>query len=106
ASLLCCIALVLTVMQPCLHVGFLLDDYKHLDHACHIFHGEGTPAQHLLRALQGLNFCWHSAVTGQTDGLTSFRPAITLSIWADYFLWGMRAFGFHLANLLFFSGCA
>lgn len=75
-------------------VGFLLDDFYHVDYVSRAFHGQ-----------------WHdffkefySNWTG-TDILTCYRPAISVSYFIDYFLWGANAIGYHISNILMFIGC-
>jgi hypothetical protein len=77
-------------------VGFLLDDYVHLGKCYDAMHGD---ASGILKTFTGN---W----SGQTDGLTSFRPGISMSFLFDYMLYGFQAAGYHVTNLLMFSGCA
>lgn len=78
-----------------LNSGFLLDDFKHLGYAYNANHGDPS----------GLMHAFTGNWTGQTDGLTSFRPGISLSFWLDNLLFGLNAVGYHVTNLVVFSGC-
>lgn len=77
-----------------LEVGFLLDDFLHLDY--------------VARALQGN---WHDFAQNfygnwaGSDIMRSYRPLASLSIFIDYALWGVHAWGFHLSNLVLLFGC-
>lgn len=79
-----------------LHIGFLLDDFVHLDYASKACAGDTSG---LMRAFTGN---W----TGQADGLTSFRPGISLSMVADHFWYHLNPIGYHATNLLTFSICS
>jgi len=76
--------------------GFLLDDFSHLDYAYRASQGDWSE---LVRVFTGN---W----TGSVDDLTSFRPFISLSICMDYLVWGINSAGYHITNLLMFSGCS
>lgn len=83
------------VFGPYLASGFLLDDYFHLEH---LLRHDG------LRALQfsidtddQRLYLWPVP-----DGVrfVYFRPLVKLSLWFDWQLWGLHAWGFHLTNIL------
>ncbi len=76
--------------------GFLLDDFSHLDYAYRASQGDWSD---LVRVFIGN---W----TGSVDDLTSFRPFISLSFCLDYLVWGINSAGYHITNLLMFSGCS
>ncbi len=95
AGFLLACGIVFGAYYSVLNSGFLLDDFKHLGYAYNANHGDPSG---LLRAFTGN---W----TGQTDGLTSFRPGISLSFWLDNLLFGLNAVGYHVTNLLVFTGC-
>jgi hypothetical protein len=78
-----------------LKMGFLLDDYLHLDYAARAVAGQFGPLVN--------NFVsnW-----GGSDIMKSYRPVISLSIFIDYLLFHTHAFGFHLTNLLAFCTCS
>lgn len=82
--------------KPALGVGFLLDDFSHLDYAFRAMHGDWSD---LLRVFTGN---W----TGATDNLTSYRPLVSVSFCVDYLLWQLNAAGYHLSNLVMFAGCS
>jgi len=94
AFLIAC-GIVFGAYHSVLNSGFLLDDFKHLGYAYSANHGDPSG---LLRTFAGN---W----TGQTDGLTSFRPGISLSFWFDNLLFGLNPVGYHVTNLVMFSGC-
>lgn len=79
-----------------LSIGFLLDDFSHLDYAYRAMHGDWSD---LLRVFTGN---W----TGAADNLTSYRPFVSLSFFIDYLVWQVNAFGYHLSNVLMFAGCS
>ncbi len=79
-----------------LNVGFLLDDFVHLDYPYQAFHGDPSG---IIRTLTGN---W----SGQADGLMSFRPGISASFMVDFLLHGLSPVGYHLTNLFAFSACA
>ncbi|MBX9725177.1 MAG: hypothetical protein K2X81_27485, partial [Candidatus Obscuribacterales bacterium] len=84
------------VYRSSLNVGFLLDDYAHLDYAYRAAHGDWSE---IWRVFTGN---W----TGATDNLVSYRPFVSLSFCLDYCLWHCNAFGYHLSNLLMFAACS
>jgi hypothetical protein len=86
----CCVAYGST-----LKMGFLLDDYLHLDYAARALRGEVGPLVH--------NFVsnW-----GGSDIMKSYRPIISLSIFTDYLLYHTHSFGYHLTNLIAFCACS
>ncbi len=94
-GLVLAIGVVFGAYYKSLNVGFLLDDYQHLSYIFSAFHGDFSG---LLKT-----FCGNW--TGQTDGLTSFRPGISLLFCLDYLVSGLDPRGYHAFNLLFFSGC-
>lgn len=95
AAFLIACGIVFGAYYSVLNSGFLLDDFKHLGYAYNANHGDPSG---LMRAFTGN---W----TGQTDGLTSFRPGISLSFWIDNLLFGLNAVGYHITNLVVFSAC-
>ncbi len=95
AAFLIACGIVYGAYHSVLNSGFLLDDFKHLGYAYNANHGDPSG---LIHAFTGN---W----TGQTDGLTSFRPGISLSFWLDNLLFGLNAVGYHVTNLVVFSAC-
>ena len=77
-------------------MGFLLDDFVHLGYISDASHGDLTG---FLKTFTGN---W----SGQTDGLTSFRPGISASFLVDHMVYGLNPVGYHFTNLLVFSFCA
>src|SRR5271154_5986966 len=82
--------------RQALGIGFLLDDFSHLDYAYRAAHGDWSD---LFRVFTGN---W----TGAADNLTSYRPFISLSFCLDFLIWHYNAWGYHLSNLLMFAGCS
>jgi hypothetical protein len=80
---------------PSLHIGLLLDDFNNVDYAFRAMHGD--PADFLA------NFYSNWA---QLDVMKSYRPFISLSFFTDYLLWGLNYVGFHVTNVVMFTGCA
>jgi hypothetical protein len=79
-----------------LNIGFLLDDFSHLDYAYRAWHGDWAPLLHTFT----------SNWTGTADNLTSYRPLISVSFVIDYFFWQFHAYGYHLTNLFMFAACS
>lgn len=95
-SLLFCLALTFALYSSTLQVGFLLDDFVHLDYSTNANNGDFSG---LVRTFSGN---W----SGQADGLTSFRPGISLSYVVDHFLYRLNPVGYHATNLLVFALCS
>jgi hypothetical protein len=78
-----------------LGMGFLLDDYLHVDYAARALHGDLAPL------LSNLVSNW-----GGSDIMKSYRPVVSLSIFLDYVVFHTNAFGFHLTNIILFATSA
>ena len=76
-----------------LQVGFLLDDYLHVDYVSRALHGDW---QDFLA-----NFTSNFA---GSELMKSYRPLVSASLFVDYLLWGSNAWGFHLTNLFLLWG--
>lgn len=83
------------VYAPTLHIGFLLDDFLHLDYVARATHGDWHDFVH--------NFYGNWA---GSDIMKSYRPISSTSFFIDYLFWGANAFGFHLTNIILLSFCA
>ena len=81
--------------SKCLSIGFLLDDFLHLDYVARAAHGDWTDFIN--------NFVGNWA---GSDIMRSYRPLVSLSFLTDYLVWGKNAAGFHLANILLLFGCS
>jgi len=90
AALLIC----LYCCSASLRVGFLLDDYLHLDYIHRALSGNWTDF------LSNFTSNWAGS-----DLMKSYRPLVSLSLFIDSVIWGPRAWGFHLTNLLLQWGC-
>jgi hypothetical protein len=80
---------------PSTRIGFLLDDFLHVDYAARAMHGDA----HDL--LANLNSNW-----GGSDLMKSYRPLVSLSIFVDYLLAGVHAAGYHATNILLLFACS
>lgn len=80
---------------PTLKTGFLLDDFLHVDYCARAHAGDW---QSFLGNFTGN---W-----GGSDLMVSYRPLISLSIFADYLLYRTQPWGYHLSNILIFAGCS
>ena len=80
----CGLILVVTavVYWPAFHAGFVWDDDSMLtDNAA-------------IKSPRGLYYIWC------TTALPDYFPLTSTSLWAEWRLWGMRAWGYHLTNVL------
>ncbi|HEY9784395.1 MAG TPA: hypothetical protein V6D17_03265, partial [Candidatus Obscuribacterales bacterium] len=91
ASVLVCLA----AFWQTTGIGFLLDDFLHLDQVVRAFQGDRRDF------LSNLYANW-----GGSDLMVSYRPLVSLSVLADYLFWRTNAFGYHLTNLIVYSICA
>ncbi|MBA3995146.1 MAG: hypothetical protein C0469_16630 [Cyanobacteria bacterium DS2.3.42] len=78
-----------------LTIGFLLDDFVHLDYPFAALHGD--PSGYLKT--------WTGNWSGQADGLTSFRPGISTSYVLDFIAHGLNPVGYHVTNLIVYAIC-
>lgn len=76
-----------------LRAGFLWDDHRMIEQNPRI----AVSAANLALAFKGDPF---------DQGLNYYRPLQTVSNMADFALWGLRPFGFHLTNFLFHAAAA
>lgn len=83
------------VYAPTLNVGFLLDDFLHLDYVARAAHGDWGDFVH--------NFYGNWA---GSDIMKCYRPLSSTSFFIDYVIWGANAFGFHLTNIFLLAFCA
>jgi len=87
--------LPLTVLLVYLAGGFILDDYFHIERA-------SRPLR-----LEALRFAIHTEDHGivlwphaAPVHLDFLRPISSLTFWVEYRFWGLRAWGYHLDNIL------
>lgn len=80
---------------PSTRIGFLLDDFLHVDYVARATHGD---AHDLLANLYSN---W-----GGSDLMKSYRPLVSLSIFVDYLLAGVHAAGYHATNILLLFACS
>lgn len=83
------------VYAPTLNVGFLLDDFLHLDYVARAAHGDWGDFVH--------NFYGNWA---GSDIMKCYRPLSSTSFFIDYVIWGANAFGFHLTNVFLLAFCS
>jgi Flp pilus assembly protein TadD len=76
-----------------LRAGFLWDDHRMIEQNPRI----SMTAANLASAFKGDPFA---------QGLNYYRPLQTVSNMADFALWGLRPFGYHLTNFLFHAAAA
>jgi len=72
---------------------FLADDLIHIPWLFNVFHG------HPELLLKNFVSNWM-----QTDGTQFYRPLISLTMAADYGIWGVNPIGYHLTNLAYQIG--
>jgi len=77
-----------------LKIGFLLDDFLHVDYVARAAGG------HWRDFLENFTGNW-----ADSDIMRSYRPFVSSSLFIDYLLWGPHAAGFHLTNILIFLAC-
>lgn len=87
-------AIVLLVLcffsqAPCLKLGFMLDDFLHIDYVSRAFHG--SPGDFLSNFYSN----W-----GASPLMKSYRPLVSFSFFVDYLFFQANAWGYHLVNLL------
>lgn len=85
--------IVFGAFHSIIDAGFLLDDYKHLGPAYGAWTGDYSG---ILKTFTGN---W----SGQTDGLTSYRPGTSMSFVIDYMFTGLNAAGYHISNLISYT---
>ena len=88
------VILGLWLFRSTLIIGFLLDDFYHLDYLIRAFNGHPDALTHLL---------WSNWSPDTT--LTSYRPLVSFSLAADYAIWHINAWGYHLTNVFLFGAC-
>jgi len=81
---------------PALNVGFLLDDYLHLDYI------------YRAATLHDWHDFLHNFVGNWANSplMQSYRPLVSVSLFLDYLFWGANAWGFHLCNLILMFLCS
>ncbi len=88
--------LVFVIYGPTLNIGFLHDDFLHLDYVSRAILKGDT---HDL--LANLYSNW-----GGSDLMRSYRPLVSISLLLDFILYRANAFGFHLTNLILTCACS
>lgn len=85
----------LAVYGKTLGVGWLGDDFLHIDYVYRAFNGDWQPF------LNNFSGNWAGS-----EVMKSYRPLTSLSIFLDYLIWRNNAIGFHATNVLLLCGCA
>lgn len=86
---------VFTIFWPTLKIGFLHDDWLHLDYVARaVVNGDAGDL------LANLYSNW-----GGSDLMRSYRPLVSLSLLLDFIVYRTNAVGFHVTNLLLTCGC-
>ncbi|MGH9551896.1 MAG: hypothetical protein ACRD3W_21100, partial [Terriglobales bacterium] len=88
------VGLVLVCFGRTTTSDFLADDWGEIGYISTIFNGRW-------------DLFW-SNFTGnfmQIQGMAVYRPMLLVSLAADYLLYGSKAWGYYVSNLLYFSGC-
>lgn len=87
--------LIFTIFWPSLTIGFLHDDWLHLDYVARaVSKGDWSDF------LANFHGNW-----GGSDLMLSYRPLISLSLLIDFLVYKTNALGFHITNLLLTSCC-
>ncbi len=87
--------LVFATYWPTLNIGFLHDDWLHVDY--------------IARAV--LKGDWHDCLAnlysnwGGSDLMKSYRPLVSISLLTDFLVFKTNAVGFHITNILLTCGC-
>lgn len=89
------IATALAVFGRTLSIGFLGDDFLHIEYLAKAFRGDWDPFLN--------NFVGNWA---NSDVMKSYRPLTSVSLFLDYLIWKTNAAGFHLTNVMLLAGCA
>ncbi len=95
------LAAVAAIHIPSLFNPFFIDDYVYLD-TVHDLDAAGVADLFTSSTLdeKASGVWWAPA-----GALPFYRPIGELTFAADYLLWGMRAFGYHLTNLILHVAC-
>lgn len=88
--------LVFVIYAPTLKIGFLHDDFLHLDYVARaVLKGDAHDF------LANLYSNW-----GGSDLMRSYRPLVSISLLLDFIVFRANAFGFHLTNLILTCACS
>ncbi len=88
--------LIFAIYWPTLKIGFLHDDFLHLDYVARaVMKGDAHDF------LANLYSNW-----GGSDLMQSYRPLVSMSLLFDFLVFRTHAFGFHLTNLLLTCSCS
>ncbi|MBY0546228.1 MAG: hypothetical protein K2W95_02995 [Candidatus Obscuribacterales bacterium] len=95
AGWLFALILCLLIYAPTLHVGFLLDDFLHIDYVAAALRGDWTSF------LANFTGNWAGS-----DLMKSYRPIVSLSIFIDALLGGVTGKLYHATNIFLVFLCA
>src|ERR1700752_857998 len=92
------VVVAIAVYLSTLKIGFLLDDYFHINYLYACLHGH--PEELWCRFTGN----WAAGSNGPPlYALDCYRPAVSLTLFTDYLFYGVHAWGYHLTNLLMFG---
>ncbi len=83
------------VLWKTLSVGFLLDDFYHVQYFHNAFSADWS----------GFLAKLHGDWSGDSDGMTSYRPLLSTTMLFIFFLGKQTALGFHIANIFLLALC-
>ncbi len=83
------VGLTLLAYLPAMNAGFIWDDPDHVTQNA------------TLRSLDGLRQIWFVP-----RSIPQYYPMVHTTFWIEYQLWGLRASGYHVVNILLHAGCA
>jgi hypothetical protein len=92
---LAALTLCLAVYWKTLSIGFLLDDFYHVDYLHKVLRGDWTDFLEKL----------HSNWSGDADSMTSYRPLLSVALLAVFALGRETALAFHITNILLLVLC-
>jgi tetratricopeptide (TPR) repeat protein len=84
------IAIIFAAYFPTLHNGFIWDDDRYIEQNMQ------------LRTLHGLQHIWLWPLTAEPQ----YYPLTHTTLWVEYHLWGLRATGYHVDNVLIHAASA
>ncbi len=83
------VALAVAAYGPTYRAGYIWDDDDYLTDNVHV------------RTASGLGKIWF-----EIGATTQYYPLVYTTFWAEYHLWGLEPFGYHLVNVLLHAGGA
>ena len=93
--ILCALVTTFIVFRQTFAVGFLLDDFYHVHYLHRVLGGDW----------RGFLTRLHDDWSGDSDGMTSYRPLLSIALLLIFALGKETALGFHIANIVLLSAC-